>query len=95
MTESSQTVVIDKQLTYSLQLYLLKGQAPGDSVVSIQVVPLAVGFITGQSRKWLTGNYSLANHQLRYQVDALVTWKLLGSTIYTQTQQYKGVAALK
>lgn len=93
VTKTFQTVDIDRQPTYTIQLFLLKGQARGDTATSVQVRPVLQGFYSG-SRRWLGGDYALANHQLHYHVYTQVTWKLLGFNIYTQLQEYQGVAAV-
>lgn len=94
VAKTAQVVTIDHQPTYTAQPYLLKGQAPGDTVGSVQVVPTLVGFYGGQQHQWLGGDYALANHQLRYHTYALVTWKLLGIKVYTQLREYRGVVAV-
>ncbi|MVN75597.1 hypothetical protein GO988_04590 [Hymenobacter sp. HMF4947] len=88
-------VSLDKQLAYHLQLEVSASQAAADTSLQVRATPVFSGLSGGQDWHWLPGVYQVQGQQLSYDIPALLEWKILGLTLYTQFRQYHGRAALR
>jgi hypothetical protein len=87
------TIELEKTLISKYELDILYGQDQASkTIVPINAYSLTSGFVSGTNWKPLMIRVDTTekNGKLLYWVEGVVEWKLLGSTIYSQSKNYKG-----
>jgi hypothetical protein len=89
---------LEKTLISKYDLVIKYGKdRQGQINVPISAYSSTNGFISGTNWKPISIiiNRSTDNNKFEYFVDGVVEWKLLGTTIYSQPKEYKGIALTK
>ena len=80
---------------YNLDIFYRKNKQ--ELNIPVSASSSTTGFISGTS--WTPESINVTktkdNNTFQYSVTGLVDWKLLGSTIYTQSKTYKGAVQIK
>ncbi len=89
---------LEKTLVSKYDLGIKYGKdRQGEMNIPISAYSSTSGFISGTNWKPVSiiVNRTTDNNKFEYYVDGVVEWKLLGTTIYSQLKEYKGIVLTK
>ena len=95
ITSSQLIIVLENNIISKIELGIKYGKE-GLSNIPISAYSITNGFLSGT--KWKPEAIHLMktedNNKFEYEVAGILDWKILGTTIYSQWKEYKGVSVV-